>query len=98
MKYALGVDVGGTKVASAILDQEGRLIERVELPSNPVDKEKVFEQVVRSIDGVMEQSAISFSDLDGMGVGVPGKVNRDEGIAVFQNNLPWRDFPVVERL
>jgi len=98
VRYALGVDVGGTKVATAILDQDGKIIKRLELPSNPIDKEKMFEQVVRCIDGVIEQSTIPFADICGMGIGVPGKINRDEGIAVFQNNLPWRDFPVVQRL
>lgn len=98
MTYALGVDIGGTKVAAAILNQKGEFIQRSEVPSETTDREKMFGQVAGCIDDVVARSAISYKDIDGMGVGVPGKVDCSNGVAVFQNNLPWRDFPLVERL
>lgn len=96
--YALGVDIGGTKIATVIIDQNGEIYKRSEVSSDPSDKEKMFEQVIKSIEMVLDDSKISISDIKGMGVGVPGKVDRENGIAVFQNNLPWRDFPIVSRL
>lgn len=98
MKYGLGVDVGGTKIATVIIDQHGKIISRVEVPSAPFDKEKMFEQVVNSIDNVLVKSKLDISMIEGMGVGVPGKVDRDNGIAIYQNNLPWQKFPIVDRL
>lgn len=98
MVYALGVDVGGTKVAAAILDEDGHFIERVEFPSDTTDEENMFKQVVSCIDNVVGSSDISYEDICAMGIGVPGKIDRARGVAVFQNNLPWHGFPVVERL
>ena len=96
--YSLGVDIGGTKIATVIIDISGRVHNRSEVPSNPSDKEKMFEQVVRSIELVLKDSKISLNDIIGIGVGVPGKVDRENGIAVFQNNLPWENFPIASRL
>ncbi|ASN04161.1 ROK family protein [Virgibacillus necropolis] len=98
MKYGLGVDVGGTKIAAVIINQHGEIIERVEVLSNPSDKEKMFKQVTKSIESVLVNSNLEISMIEGMGIGVPGKVDRENGIAVYQNNLPWSNFPIVEKL
>ena len=43
----------------------------------------MFRQVVRSIELVLEESQVSISEIKGIGVGVPGKVERENGVAVF---------------
>lgn len=98
MAYAIGVDIGGTKVAAVIINQHGEICYRAEVQSNQIDREAMFKQVVKSIEMVVKKSTLSLSDMKGMGVGVPGKVDRANGIAVFQNNLPWANFPIVQRL
>ncbi|MFD1037212.1 ROK family protein [Virgibacillus byunsanensis] len=98
MRYTLGVDIGGTKVAAVIISESQEILYRAEVPSNPQDKEKMFKQVVKSIDMVLTESNLQVKDIEGMGVGVPGKVDRENGIAIYQNNLPWENFPIVKRL
>ncbi|MBO0600581.1 ROK family protein [Sporosarcina sp. E16_3] len=98
MAYALGVDIGGTKIATVLIDQNGEIYNRSEVASDPSDKEKMFTQVIKSIEKVLKDSQVHLNDIKGMGVGIPGKVDRENGIAVFQNNLPWRNFPIVSRL
>lgn len=98
MGYALGVDIGGTKIACGIMNEQGELISTHTVPSDPSDREAMFVQVKRGIEELLEKSSIDQADLLGMGVGIPGKLNHEEGIAVFQNNLPWANFPIVDRL
>lgn len=98
LAFALGVDIGGTKIAAVIIDQYGNIHRRSEVASDPSDKENMFKQVIKSIEMVLEESKVSLKEIEGMGVGVPGKVDRKNGIAVYQNNLPWRNFPIVSRL
>ncbi|MDQ0255877.1 glucokinase [Evansella vedderi] len=98
MEYALGIDIGGTKIAAAILNQSGEIINRVEVKSKPENEEKMFEQVVECIKNLLSNSLIPVADICGMGIGIPGKVDQENGLAVFQNNLPWRNFPIKERL
>lgn len=98
MTYSLGVDIGGTKIAAGLIDKSGGCTYREEFPSIPTDRETMFQQVVRCIKEVLNKSKISIDDLEGIGIGVPGKVDIESGIARFQNNLPWTDFPLVERI
>ncbi|WHY77084.1 ROK family protein [Neobacillus sp. WH10] len=98
MKRAIGIDIGGTKIAAGIISDTGELLERTEVKSDPSDRENMFERVVEAVENVLGKSSVSIGDIEGIGVGVPGKVNREKGIAVFQNNLPWKQFPVTARL
>jgi glucokinase len=96
MKKAIGIDIGGTKIAAGIISDSGELINRAEVKSDPSNRENMFKQVVTAVELVLKETA--FSEIEGIGVGVPGKVDRENGIAVFQNNLPWQQFPIAARL
>ncbi|MGH1298112.1 ROK family protein [Bacillus pretiosus] len=98
MKKAVGIDIGGTKIAAGIISDTGELLERSEIKSDPSDREKMFGRVVEAVEQVLRKSSISIANIEGIGVGVPGKVDYEKGIAVFQNNLPWRQFPISVRL
>lgn len=98
MKKAVGIDVGGTKIAAGVISDTGELLERTEVKSDPLDREKMFGRVVEAVEQVLRKSSISIADIEGIGVGVPGKVDCENGIAVFQNNLPWSQFPISVRL
>jgi glucokinase len=96
MKKAIGLDIGGTKIAAGIISEAGELLYRQEVKSDPSDRESMFKQVVTAVEQVLRGTA--FSEIEGIGVGVPGKVDRENGIAIFQNNLPWQQFPIAARL
>lgn len=98
MEYVIGVDIGGTKIASIVADSVGNIVHRYELPSIKEKPEKMFQQVIRCIHQLILSADVSMQEVTSMGIGVPGKVDREKGLAVFQNNLPWRNFPIVERL
>lgn len=98
LEYVIGVDIGGTKIASIVADSAGNIVHRYELPSIKENPEKMFHQVVRCIHKLVRSADVSIQEVTAMGIGVPGKVDRDKGLAIFQNNLPWRNFPVVARL
>lgn len=98
MKTAIGLDIGGTKIAAGVCTEEGKLLKKVEIPSDTSSREAMFQSVKEAIYLVLEKNQILMSDVLGIGVGVPGKVDRVQGIAIYQNNLPWAHFPVAERL
>ncbi len=98
MDYSIGVDIGGTKVACGLINENGNVIEQKTVPSQTETKETMFTCVVECIQSLLNSSSIPKEQLKGIGVGVPGKVDREQGIAVFQNNIPWQNFPVVAKL
>ncbi|GHI00434.1 ROK family protein [Neobacillus kokaensis] len=98
MKKAIGIDIGGTKIAAGIVSETGELLQRAEVKSDVSDRELMFTRVVEAVEQVLKDASLSVADMEGIGVGVPGKVDREQGIAVYQNNLPWAEFPVASRL
>ena len=98
MKKAIGLDIGGTKIAAGIVTEHGELLGRVEVKSDPSGREAMFARVCEAVEQVLNEVSISIDQIEGIGAGVPGKVDRKEGIAIYQNNLPWGNFPIRERL
>jgi glucokinase len=98
MKKAIGIDIGGTKIAVGIITESGKLLKREEVKSDPSDGENMFARVIEAVEQVLKKSSFSLADIEGIGVGVPGKVDCENGIAIFQNNLPWEQFPITARL
>ena len=98
MRYAIGLDIGGTKIAAGLVTEDGTVLHQETVASDPTDRETMFLQVIKCIDQLLETSSVPNQHIAGIGVGVPGKVDRKRGVAVFQNNLPWSQFPLVERL
>lgn len=98
MKQALGIDIGGTKIAVAAIDENGGLTNRVTVASVTESADLMYQSVTSAVSIFLTKTGTSINDYQGIGVGVPGKVDREAGVAVFQNNLPWANFPLVERL
>src|SRR5699024_10653908 len=98
LRYAIGVDIGGTKIAATIIDQHYDIHYRKEVPSVTTNDECMFRQVMNCIEALIYESSMDISEFEGMCVGVTGKVDQEVGIADFQNNIPWPNFPFVKRL
>lgn len=94
----LVADIGGTKIAAGFSDGSGRINCRVEVKSASHDAEAMFESLHTAFFGVLNQGKITYEEIDVISLGVPGVVDAANGVAVFQNNLPWRNFPLANRL
>ena len=98
MKQSIGIDIGGTKVAIAIINEAGEIKHRIEFPSDVSSAEALFASVVAGIEQVLVEANLTIEKLAGIGLGIPGKVDAVNGVAVYQNNIPWQGFPIVQRL
>ncbi|MCM3758406.1 ROK family protein [Sporosarcina aquimarina] len=98
MNYFLTADIGGTKLATALFDENGILIMSHEIPSEKEDGEKLFYSLVESFEKLCIDSEISSKEISALAVGLPGIVESELGIAIYQNNLPWRNFPLKKKL
>ena len=91
MSLAIGVDVGGTKVAAGVVDPEGKIVEKVKRPTpaaSPAATEQVIVEVVTELLGRHQ--------VDAVGIGAAGFVDETRSIVLFAPNLAWRDEPVQE--
>jgi glucokinase len=95
----LALDVGGTKLAAAVVDAMGAVAGHVEVPTPQVcDAEAIFQALRAAIACSLEQAATPPSALLGVGVGCGGPMRYPEGNVSPLNIPSWRDFPLRDRL
>ena len=92
--YSIGVDLGGTNLRVAAIDPEGKVLQRISVPAiYDAGPQSVIHDIVQTIDQV--RSVAGLSGLQGVGIGVPGFIDRDTGIVIGAANLPgFQGFPV----
>ena len=97
-KYIIGVDIGGTKVATGLVSKEGKLKKRVIVPTLSNKGMKVsLQQVYNSINELIEVSGVKMKDIEGIGVCAPGPLDPIKGIVHNPPNLKgWKEVPLVE--
>ena len=92
MKYAFGVDVGGTTVKLGLFTKEGVLMEKWEIPTRPENGgAAILPDIAASIDDCLSRRGIHKSEVLGIGIGVPGPVD-DDGNVNRCVNLNWGVF------
>lgn len=88
---AIGVDIGGTKVAAGLVDAEGHVLRRAEFPmyvsgSAEQAMDCVHSAIRAVLDGLPDR-------VSAIGVASPGPLALPEGVVVYSPNLPcWRNF------
>jgi glucokinase len=96
-KYALGVDVGGTKVAAGLVDLQGTILfqARVPMPARGSAAEG-FGAVQSAIEGVFAARPEARTNLTGIGICAPGPLDPVTGVILNPPNVPcWRNFPLA---
>jgi glucokinase len=89
MSLTIGVDVGGTKVAAGVVDEDGRIVEKLKryTPAfSPDDTVAVVAEAVTELLGRHE--------VDAVGIGAAGFVDQTRSNVLFAPNLAWRGEPV----
>ncbi len=100
MKYYLGVDVGGTKIAYGRFDENRELVERSKDASDDsLSGEAFFGRVADHILDYRNAAVRRGGALEGVGIGLPGFVDFEHGRVSKVSSLPkLHNFPVVEFL
>ncbi len=92
----LAIDLGGTKIITAIISDEGEVIAKeycLTLADEGV--ESVIERILSAIDHILSLKGISSSQLDSISIAAAGVVNFNRGLITSSPNLPgWCDVPL----
>ncbi|HEX4062763.1 MAG TPA: ROK family glucokinase [Streptosporangiaceae bacterium] len=93
MTLTIGLDVGGTKVAAGVVDDQGRVLEKLKRSTPAADPEhtaEVIGAVITELSGRHPVAAV--------GLGAAGFVNESRTAVMFAPNLAWRDEPLRKRV
>ncbi|MFB8775180.1 ROK family protein [Streptomyces broussonetiae] len=91
------LDIGGTKIAGALVDGRGRILARAQRPT-PAKEDG--ETVMRAVEGVLGELSASplWTRAGTVGIGSAGPVDASAGTVSPVNVPGWRDYPLVERV
>ena len=97
-KYCFGVDIGGTTIKMGLFTEDCQLVEKWEIPTDKSDNgNNILLDVAKAIDNKLNEKSINKEDVLGVGIGVPGPVNRDN-VVLKCVNLGWGIFKVGEEV
>jgi glucokinase-like ROK family protein len=89
-----GVDVGGSKIAVLITDLDLEVCSRQTIQTGVGGPDDAVDRIAAALDGALREAGAEPSDLAALGVGVPGRVDRDAGSVTLAVNLGWHDLPL----
>lgn len=98
MRYGFGVDLGGTTVKIAFFDKGGKMLSKWEIPTVTENGgAQILPDIAASVLNYLQAQGIAKTEVLGIGIGVPGPVDKD-GIVPACDNLGWGRTDVAQQL
>jgi len=88
-QYAIGIDLGGTKIGIALVSKTGFVKKYVKIPTEShKGKEVVINKIKQGIYNIIKDTKVGIENISGIGIGIPGQISPETGIVYFAPNLP----------
>ena len=99
MNYYIGLDIGGTKIAGALVSASGKIVTRNKTSTPKRVKPKdIYVCITDAIEELIHVGGLSFSSIKGIGVGVPGIVDTRNHHILAAPNIALTGFPLSASL
>ncbi|MGZ8630187.1 MAG: ROK family glucokinase [Actinomycetota bacterium] len=85
---AVGIDVGGTRIAALLVDRAGRVVAREVRPTPAHDPDATLDAMVDEVRALLSDEVVA------VGISAAGLIDHD-GVMRFAPNLAWRDVPLA---
>lgn len=97
-KYSIGIDLGGTKVLTALVDRtNGRVVNFIKKKTKKEKGPKnITKKLIDSIEELVKTENISIPEISSIGIGASGQIDREKGIIVGAPNLDCFDYHVKD--
>lgn len=92
----VGIDVAETYVHVEVFDPTLTVLANVEEPLHPAENrpDQVVAHIVSGVRSALTEAKVSDDRVLGVGVSVPGQIDREGGVSVFAPNWDWHDVPL----
>lgn len=89
----VGIDIGGTKIAGALVSSTGAILKELKVPTPAKDSEALIQAVLEMINELR-----SGEQVDSVGVAAAGFIDAERSTVVYAPNLSWRNEPLKAKL
>lgn len=87
--------MGGTKIATGIVDPDGNVLDKVIRPTEvPKGERRVIDNIFETIYESLSIAGLSIKEIGGIGIGSPGPLSVKEGVVISAPTLGWFDVPI----
>lgn len=97
-QYYAGIDVGGTFIKGALVSAQGEIIVSSKIPTECGSGDRLAELICTLYEELLEKAQISKDAIGGMGIGIPGMVDKDNGVIVCAENLRVYGYALSKRI
>lgn len=95
MKYYLGIDLGGTNIVAGVVDETYKILSKVSIKTaSPRPAVDIMDDMVKVSREACEKAGVPVEQLEWVGIGAPGTINRDTGYIEYSNNLQFDRVPL----
>jgi len=95
--YNIGIDLGGTNIAAAVVDEKGIMISKGSVPTL---RERDYKEIVKDMAllalKLVDEAGLKKDDIHSVGIGSPGTPDTEKGLVVYANNLRFKNTPIRE--
>ena len=93
----IGVDIGGTNLVAGLVDDKFNLADKVSTAANGTRSDReIIDDVIMLCKKLMSQNNLDVSDIESIGIGVPGCFDNDKGVILFCENINFLNTPVSQ--
>lgn len=91
----LGIDIGGSNLAAAVIDSDMNILGRSKLKTpKGTDHERFYDAIAEAAHIAAESAGIELADCAYCGIGCPGIINARAGILIYSGNLGFENLPL----
>ncbi len=97
--YRIGVDLGGTNIVAGVVDEYYKIIAKGKRKTAcPRPAGEILEDIANAVNEALSQAGITIDEVESIGIGTPGSVNKRMGIIEYANNLGFDKVPARDIL
>jgi glucokinase len=95
---AIGIDIGGTKIAGAVVDELGTIVAHDRRPTSATDTQLIEDTVVEMVQHLRAGELAKGEDVAAVGVAAAGFIDASQSTVYYAPNISWRNEPFREKL
>ena len=97
--YYLGIDLGGTNIVAGVVDEDYNIIAKAKTKTNlPRPSVEIVDDMALVAKQAVESAGLKISDIEWVGVGSPGLVNKYKGTVEYSCNLGFHDLELSKMM
>lgn len=86
--YYVGIDLGGTNIAAGLVDESGKILASLSIPTHAErDYKEIVKDMAELSKKVIAEAGKKESEVKAVGIGCPGSIDNANGICTYANNL-----------